>query len=101
MAEHKIELMLNGQRRSFSVETEETLLHVLREKAGLTGTKKGCDLGEALVVPAVMLRYDRACFLDDVTPQQLSQQLGVRVEISEMSAQGLVESLTGQPLSGI
>jgi aerobic-type carbon monoxide dehydrogenase small subunit (CoxS/CutS family) len=24
----------------------ETLLHVLRERAGLTGTKKGCDLGE-------------------------------------------------------
>ena len=54
MAEHKIELMLNGQRRSFSVETEETLLHVLREKAGLTGTKKGCDLGE-------YRHYERVC----------------------------------------
>lgn len=43
MAEHKIELALNGERRSFSVETGETLLHVLREIAGLMGAKKGCN----------------------------------------------------------
>ena len=54
MAEHKIELVLNGQRRSFSVDSEETLLHVLREKAHLTGAKKGCDLGECGACTVIM-----------------------------------------------
>ena len=57
MAEHKIELMLNGQQRGFSVETGETLLHVLREKAGLTGAKKGCDLGECGACTVIMDGY--------------------------------------------
>lgn len=54
MAEHKIELVLNGQRCSFSVDSEETLLHVLREKAHLTGAKKGCDLGECGACTVIM-----------------------------------------------
>ena len=41
-----ITLILNGVRRRFEVERDETLLHVLRERAGLTGAKKGCGLGE-------------------------------------------------------
>ena len=44
--EYKITLELNGAERTFTVGERETLLHVLRERAGLTGAKKGCDLGE-------------------------------------------------------
>ena len=43
---HTIHLTLNGESRAFTVEPQETLLHVLRERAYLTGAKKGCDLGE-------------------------------------------------------
>jgi len=43
---YEISLILNGEKRGFSVEQDESLLHVLRERAGLTGAKKGCDLGE-------------------------------------------------------
>ena len=43
---HTIHLTLNGESRAFTVEPQETLLHVLRERAHLTGAKKGCDLGE-------------------------------------------------------
>lgn len=43
---YEIRLELNGAQCGFTVEQDETLLHVLRERAGLTGTKKGCDLGE-------------------------------------------------------
>ena len=46
MADRQIALRINGEQRTFSVSERETLLEVIREKAGLTGTKKGCDLGE-------------------------------------------------------
>jgi xanthine dehydrogenase YagT iron-sulfur-binding subunit len=39
-------LRLNGRDTTFSVEPEVTLLDLLRERAGLTGTKKGCDRGQ-------------------------------------------------------
>lgn len=43
---YQISIQLNGAPRTFQVTLEETLLHLLREQAGLTGAKKGCDLGE-------------------------------------------------------
>lgn len=36
---------LNGAETSFHVKPEEMLIDVLRERAGLTGTKLSCDLG--------------------------------------------------------
>ena len=39
-------LRLNGREATFAVEPEVTLLDLLRERAGLTGTKKGCDRGQ-------------------------------------------------------
>jgi xanthine dehydrogenase YagT iron-sulfur-binding subunit len=39
-------LTVNGQPRSLLVDPRWTLLFVLREKLGLTGTKVGCDRGE-------------------------------------------------------
>ena len=35
-----------GQDREFNVESWVTLLDLLRERAGMTGTKKGCDQGQ-------------------------------------------------------
>lgn len=40
-----ITLSINDARRTVEVEAWETLLDVLRERLGLTGLKKGCDLG--------------------------------------------------------
>ncbi|SMD25481.1 (2Fe-2S)-binding protein [Kibdelosporangium aridum] len=42
----EITLLVNGQRRRVVVEPRVTLLDALRERLGLTGTKKGCDRGE-------------------------------------------------------
>ena len=39
-------LRLNGRQTTFNVEPEVTLLDLLRERAGSTGTKKGCDRGQ-------------------------------------------------------
>jgi xanthine dehydrogenase YagT iron-sulfur-binding subunit len=44
--QHPIRLRINGQDQAFEVEAWVTLLDLLRERAGLTGTKKGCDHGQ-------------------------------------------------------
>ena len=41
-----LELEINGQQYKLSVEPRVTLLDLLREQLGLTGTKKGCDHGQ-------------------------------------------------------
>ena len=40
-----VELHINGDNYDVLISPNETLLDVLREKLGLMGTKKGCDLG--------------------------------------------------------
>lgn len=41
-----IQLTLNGEPQELAVEPYRTLLDTLRTEAGLTGTKKGCDVGD-------------------------------------------------------
>jgi len=41
-----IELKINGETREVVAEPRTTLLHVLREDLGLTGTKEGCNAGD-------------------------------------------------------
>jgi xanthine dehydrogenase YagT iron-sulfur-binding subunit len=38
-------MRINGQDREITVDNRTSLLDMLRERAGLTGTKKGCDQG--------------------------------------------------------
>ncbi len=40
-----IELLINGTAHEVSIEPDESLLQVLRNRLDLTGTKKGCDSG--------------------------------------------------------
>ena len=42
----RIRLLVNGRRHRLTVEPRWSLLFVLREKLGLTGTKVGCERGE-------------------------------------------------------
>jgi aerobic carbon-monoxide dehydrogenase small subunit len=41
-----IRATINGEARELAVEPYRSLLDVLRNEAGLTGTKKGCDVGD-------------------------------------------------------
>ncbi len=41
-----LRLMVNGRRYDVVAPVQKTLLEVLREDLGLTGTKHGCELGE-------------------------------------------------------
>src|SRR5258708_4943226 len=42
----EVTLLVNGSPRGLRLEPRVTLLDALREYAGLTGTKKGCDHGQ-------------------------------------------------------
>ncbi|NNE98738.1 MAG: 2Fe-2S iron-sulfur cluster binding domain-containing protein [Pyrinomonadaceae bacterium] len=42
----KVSMRVNGKRTSIEVDTRMTLLDTLRERLGLTGSKKGCDHGQ-------------------------------------------------------
>ena len=41
----RISLEINGRDHEFSASACDTLLDVLRDTLGMTGTKKGCDMG--------------------------------------------------------
>ncbi|OUJ74876.1 (2Fe-2S)-binding protein [Hymenobacter crusticola] len=41
-----VRLDINGHKHKLSIEPRTTLLDLLREQLGLTGTKKGCDYGQ-------------------------------------------------------
>jgi len=42
----KVVLQVNGETHTFLAEPRWTLLHVLRDRLGFTGTKQGCERGE-------------------------------------------------------
>ncbi len=44
--EHEIQFVVNGESRSLTVFSQQTLLEVLREDLGLTSPKHGCSTGE-------------------------------------------------------
>ena len=44
--ERLIHIVVNGDERLIAVKSNETVLDVLRNKLRLTGTKRGCDLGD-------------------------------------------------------
>jgi carbon-monoxide dehydrogenase small subunit len=46
MATHSITVTVNGAQERLNVASNMTLLQMLREELGLTGTKNGCEAGE-------------------------------------------------------
>src|SRR5438874_9181581 len=56
----ELSLTVNAERRALRVDPRTTLLDLLRENLGLTGTKKGCDMGQcgACTVLADGVRID-------------------------------------------
>lgn len=59
---------------------------------------RGRDLGDAVVLPSCMLRHEGDLFLDDMTPQQLSEALGVPVIVSGADGASLAHTLL-EPIS--
>lgn len=84
-----ISLKVNGIEYSLNVETHRTLVEVLRETLGLTGTKKSCNEGEC-----------GACtVLIDNKPAASCLVLAVEVQGKEITTiEGLAEGTKLHPL---
>jgi carbon-monoxide dehydrogenase small subunit len=50
----QVKLTVNGKVYEIDVQPQDTLLDVIREKLGLTGTKEGCGLGECGACTVIM-----------------------------------------------
>ncbi len=46
MSFHRISVIINGEYEQIDVPSNMTLMHMLRDKLALTGTKNGCNAGE-------------------------------------------------------
>lgn len=58
---------------------------------------KGRDMGEKLYIPSAMLRAEGDLFLDDMTPKQLSDGLGVPVDTAGNDGYEFLKALAGLP----
>lgn len=78
----KLALKVNGRVRKLTVEPRETLLSVLREKLGMTGTKPGCERGECGACTVLL----------DGTPRYACLTLAVEAEGHEITTiEGLMK----------
>ncbi len=84
-----LRLQVNGETKEVATEISKTLLEVLREDLGLTGTKHGCELGECGTCTVLM----------DGEPVLSCLVLGVEAEDSEiLTVEGLKERDKIHPL---
>jgi aerobic carbon-monoxide dehydrogenase small subunit len=51
---HQINLTVNGESQDLLVDSNRSLLEVLRDQLGLLGTKKGCDTGDCGTCTVIM-----------------------------------------------
>ena len=65
MEKARVRFRVNGQDIELDIEPMATLLDVLREQLGLTGTKKGCDAGDCGACTVIM---DGKAILSCLTP---------------------------------
>ncbi len=59
----------------------------------ITAQLEGKPLGERLLIPSVMLRHERDRFLDDVTTDELSKRLGVKLVTVESNGAEFIKKI--------
>jgi aerobic-type carbon monoxide dehydrogenase small subunit (CoxS/CutS family) len=88
-AKRLLQLRVNGESKEVATEINKTLLEVLREDMGLTGTKHGCELGEC----------GTCAVLVDGAPVLSCLMLGIEAENTEIvTVEGMAENGKPHPL---
>ena len=57
-------------------------------------TLQGKDLGQRLIIPSTMLREFHDVFLDNMTVNELSRKLGVKITVADATGDGFVAAIT-------
>ena len=84
-----LQLRVNGETKEVATEINKTLLEVLREDMGLTGTKHGCELGEC----------GTCAVLVDAKPVLSCLMLGIEAVNAEvMTVEGMMQDGKPHPL---
>jgi aerobic-type carbon monoxide dehydrogenase small subunit (CoxS/CutS family) len=84
-----LRLRVNGETREVATELNKTLLEVLREDMGLSGTKHGCELGEC----------GTCAVLVDGQPVLSCLMLGIEAESAEIvTVEGMTQNGRRHPL---
>jgi xanthine dehydrogenase YagT iron-sulfur-binding subunit len=83
LTDTELTLMVNGREERVTVDNRSTLLDVLRERLGHTGTKKGCDHGQCGACTILLEgRRVKSCLIFAVAHE------GVRITTVEGLADG-------------
>jgi aerobic-type carbon monoxide dehydrogenase small subunit (CoxS/CutS family) len=84
----KIEFILNEKLREVEVEAGQTLLHLLRDQLGLTGTKCGCDTGDCGVCGVILdghLVYSCLVPVTELAGRQVTTIEGIQLADGSLS----------------
>ena len=63
MARLQVESTINGEAKEFLCDADQSMLDVLRDELGLTGTKEGCGTGDWCLLDTCG-RSARVCLFD-------------------------------------
>ena len=95
---------LEAQVEGLTIHVYEIINHFFGETVTVAGLLTGQDmygqladkaLGDQLVIPENTLRADEAMFLDDMTPTELSEKLGVSIRTGKNNGAEFIREMLG------
>ena len=95
---------LEAQVEGLTIHVYEIINHFFGETVTVAGLLTGQDmlaqltgkeLGDQLIIPENTLRADEAMFLDDMTPAELSERLGVSIRMGKNNGGEFIREMLG------